>query len=236
MVVSWLTMRPILASFMALVTTVAVSAQVAAQAPPPPGPPPGYQPAPPGYPPGYYPRPGYPPPGYPPPGYPPPAYPPTYGVPGYTPPPIQVPTSAMDPDNPPAGYHTESRSRSGMVTAGAVMLGISYVISAAAAGASLGDKTDNLVPLFIPVAGPFVTLRTAHVFQRTSDGGEQVGRVFGAIGLILDGIVQVAGFSLLVIGLAVRKDVVVKDKPEETASAVPDVTVGLQGASARWTF
>lgn len=253
-------MQSSFASLVAFVTTLAVSAQVAAQVPPPaetpppvpppaayPPPPPGYPPpgypppgyAPPGYPPPGYAPPGYPPPGYAPPGYAPPAYypatPPGYG-PGYTPPlPPSAQRALLDPENPPDGYHTESRARSGMVVAGGVMLGIGYGISAAAAGAGLSDGNDNLVPLFIPVAGPFVTLNTARVFRGGEDTGEDVGKVFGAIGLIFDGLIQVTGVTLLVVGLAARKEVVVRDKPE-AASAVPEIAVGPRSATARWSF
>lgn len=253
-------MKSSFASLVAFVTSLAVSAQVAAQVPPPadpapPAPPPAaYQPPPPGYPPPGYPPPGYAPPGYPPPGYPPPGYaqpgypppgyapppyypttPPGYG-PGYTPPlPPSAQRALLDPEDPPEGYHTESRARSGMVVAGGVMLGVGYVISAASAGAGLSDGNDDLVPLFIPVAGPFVTLSTARVFRGGADSGEDVGKVFGAIGLILDGLVQTAGFTLLVVGLAARKDVVVRDKPE-AASAVPEIAIGPRSAAARWSF
>jgi hypothetical protein len=224
-------MKRRLASLIALTEALALSAQVSAQPAPPP-PPPAYPPPqivyppPPGYSPGY----GLPPP----PGY--------YYPPGAASPISAGPAVKMDPDNPPAGYHTESRARSGLVVAGGVMFGIAYVFSAAAAVGGITDHSSELVPLFVPVAGPFVTLGSAHVFERTSDDAAQVGRVFGAMGLILDGIVQVSGFTLLVIGMAVRKEVVVKDSAGDAdarvrpRTMVPDVAVGPGGMSARWTF
>lgn len=251
-------MQSSLASLVGFVTMIAVSAQVAAQVPPPAAapqpvapagaqPPPGYPP--PGYPPPGY-APGYPPPGYPPPTHPPPAYypgqpppgyyqgqPPGY-PPGYVPTPVTSPAVPMDPEDPPDGYHTETRARSGLVVAGAVMLGVGYGISAAAAGAGLSGGDEELVPLFVPVIGPFWALDTSDVFRQASDGAEQTGNVFGAIGLILDGIVQATGFTLLIVGLAARKTVIVRDKPEsaQPTGAAPDIAIGPRGATARWTF
>src|SRR5688572_15787699 len=107
--------------------------------PPPPPPPPGYGQPPPGYgqpPPGY----GQPPPGYPPPGYgPPPGYPP-----GYYPPPGYGPPAEYPPVGPkrmnyeegqpiPPGYRVETRARRGLIIAGAVTFGVTYLLSAFAA-------------------------------------------------------------------------------------------------------
>jgi len=215
---------PSFASGIALLGALAVASPAAAQAPPaPPPPPPVYQQ------PGYYPPPqAYPPPPAYAPGYPPPGYAPAYGYPplGYAAP-RPMP---MDPDNPPDGYHTESRMRTGLVVGGGVLFGVPYLLSAATAAGGLSDHNDELVPLFIPVVGPFVTLSTAHVFVGTDNDLEQVGRIFGAMGLIIDGIMQVAGFSLVVVGLSVQKRVVVRDR------GVPEVALGPRGATARWRF
>jgi len=123
---------------------------------------------------------------------------PVYAPPGYVPyaPPVAKPV-AMNPDDPPPGYHTESRARSGMVAGGAVMLGISYVLSAGGAAAALGNNDRDYEPLFIPVVGPFVALGSTHALQATNDGLQQAGRVLGAMGLIIDGLVQVTGASLV---------------------------------------
>lgn len=220
-----------------LLSTLALSSSAGAQQPPDPSAsaPPGYAPPPPGYAP---PAPGYAPPGYAQPGYPPGYAPPGYPAPGYAPypayaapPPIQ-PTSKMDPDNPPPGFHTESRIRSGLAVGGGVMLGAAYLISAVSAVSDGGVSTR---PLYIPVAGPFITLKTAKVFYAPKDDVTYVGNVFGAIGLILDGIVQIGGATMLVIGVAVQKPVVVRDRPV-TASALPQVGVGPGSATATWKF
>jgi hypothetical protein len=253
--------RSALVSWAAIATVLAVTDPVAAQAVAPPASsqvppaepiaPPVVAPAPVYLPPGYgqpvYPPPAYAQPGYPPPAYypPPSSYPPAYAPPGYAPPGYAPPGYApqgyavlptavtpMNPDNPPPGYHTESRSRSGFVVSGAVMFGIAYVLSATAAIAAESANDSGYGPLFIPVVGPFVAMGSTHTFQGTSDAAEQVGRVFGGIGLVVDGLLQVAGASLIVVGLAVRKDVVVRDRPV----AVPEVGVGPGGMTARWSF
>jgi hypothetical protein len=220
------------APVVAFVTALAMGSTALAQTPPA-APPPGYGPAAPGYPPPGYP-PGYAPPGYAPPGY---AGQGAYAVPGYgQPPPAGMPPARMDPDHPPPGYHTESRMRSGMAVGGGVMLGAAYLISAGVGATGLTDDNRGLDPLFVPVVGPFVTLSTAHVFRRTDDGLAYVGKVFGGIGLILDGVVQVAGLSLLVAGLAARKHVVVRDRDEEISRVLPKVDVGPTGGSMTWQF
>lgn len=225
--------RP-LVPLIAFVTALGVSASAAAQTPPPyPAqgyPPPGYAPAP--YPPGY---------GAYPPGYGPPGYPPNYAPPGYAPPPAPPrftappPPARMDPDDPPPGYHTESRSRRGIVLGGALMLGIPYLISAGVGAAGITDHNRGIVPMLVPVVGPFITLETSHVFEGTRDQAATVGRVFGAMGLIVDGVLQVGGLSLVVVGLAAQKRVVVRDR-DEPAAAVPTVSLGPTGATALWRF
>jgi hypothetical protein len=236
----------------AFLSTVALGAPAFAQAAvPPPAPAPGVetvQPTPlqPVAPVPVYVQPGYPQPGYAP-GPPPPGYAPVYPQPGVVypsgyPQPVYVSPRArpmgMNPDDPPPGYHTESRARMGLVVAGAVMLAIPYVLSVTAAVSASAGNDSGYSPLFVPVAGPFIALSTTHALVGTSDGLQEVGRVFGSIGLILDGILQVSGASLLLVGLVARHDVVVRDAPPERAgaTAMPEVSLGLGGATARWSF
>jgi hypothetical protein len=239
---------PWVASALVIGAALAVCTRATAQTAPSPTPAPGAEapapgaapapmqvyvvPAPQTYPPpGYYP-PGYAPPGYAPPGYPPPGYyPPGYPPPGYLPQRGAKPPR-MNPDDPPPGYHTESQSRGGLVVGGAVMLGVSYLLSALVASATVASHDSGDEPLFIPIVGPFITLSTSHVFVGTNEPLLETGRVFGGIGLIFDGLLQVAGASLLLVGLAVPKDVVVRDPPP----GVPDVSFGPRGATARWAF
>jgi hypothetical protein len=48
-------------------------------------------------------------------------------------------------------------------------------------------------------------------------------------------VIQVTGLSLLVVGLAARKNVVVRDTAQQRG-AVPEITIGLRSAAARWSF
>jgi hypothetical protein len=189
----------------------------------------------PAYPPGYVP-PAYPP-GYVVPVYPAPVYvQPGYAAPGYAP--GEPPRSrrarraaAMDPDNPPPGYHTETRARTGLIVGGAVTFGLPYLLSATAAASTLSASGSMYEPLFIPVVGPFITLGSAHIFAGTNDPGTQVARVFGGFGLMLDGLIQLGGATMLIVGLAWPREVVVPDR-----GIVPEVSFGPTGGSLRWSF
>jgi hypothetical protein len=224
--------KPSLGSLAAFITTVTVGAQVVAQTPP--APPTGFEQATPPPPAAASPVPVYLAPGYAQPVYPPPTYyAPGYPPPGYSlyPPRVAKPVP-MNPDDPPPGYHTESRARSGLVVGGAVMFGISYVLSALGAVSGQASGSTEYAPLFIPVVGPFVALGSTHALVATNDGLQQAGRALGAIGLVFDGVIQVAGVSLIVVGFAVPRSVVVRDPPP----GVPEVGLGPGGATARWTF
>jgi hypothetical protein len=117
-----------------------------------------------------------------------------------------------------------------MVVSGAVLLGISYLLSITWAATAVSDHNAELAPLFIPVVGPFMTIASADVFE-----GHDAAKAIGGAFLIVDGIVQVSGLSLLVIGVAARKAVAVPDPPK-SALSLDDVTVGPRGASVRWRF
>src|SRR5688572_23483325 len=166
------------ASAAAVATVLASSGHLLAQPaqpaptdlpPPPPPPPPaahGQPPPPPGYyppPPGYYP----PPPGhYPPPGYPVGAYPPGYPAPVYVPqqPYVTYPAYPTAPPEP-VEYEYRSEPRKGLVIAGAVLLGVGWIIPALIGATALADGNEELGPLLIPVAGPFITIGTAELFD-----------------------------------------------------------------------
>jgi len=103
------------------------------------------------------PAPAYPPPAYPPPAYPPPTYAPA--------PPVYMPSgpSIYHPSGPkrmayedgqavPPGYRVEQRVRQGPVIAGALLLGIPYVIGLTAASIAQYDGGSKW--LAVPVAGP----------------------------------------------------------------------------------
>jgi hypothetical protein len=101
----------------------------------------------------------------------------------------------------PAGYHTETRKRKGLIIGGAVTLGATYLLSAmvAAAGADLSDSGNNSVAsLYVPVFGPFIQLANA---------GSSTGRFW----CVIDGGAQAAGLAMLISGLVLDKTILVRN-------------------------
>lgn len=112
----------------------------------------------------------------------------------------------------PEGYRQDTQSRSGLVKGGAATLfsvyGLTAVVGSFLVLAEDIDTEDGVddngvdpedyYPLFIPVAGPFVTIATA-----------DTGRAGSAV-LIVNGVTQVAGFAMFVAGFAAQKDVLVR--------------------------
>lgn len=213
---------------------VAVAAPAMAddpQQPPPPGngqpPPPGYgQPPPPGY--GQPPPPGYgqPPPGYYPPGYPPPGYPPPgYGQPYYAPQDSRPRYLDYEEDQPiPQGYHLRTKARTGLIGGGAGLLGGTWFVSLMVG--LIGDGANNpgdggWAALYVPVAGPWIAIDTLH-----SDG---TGTPF----LVLDGVAQLGGAAMIVLGAVLQEKRLVRDDiSKSTVTVTPYVSprgFGLTG-------
>lgn len=179
-------------------------------------PPPGYGQPPPGYAPGYGPPPGY---GQPPPGYgqPPPSY---YNG---TYPPIGPKQINYDEGAPiPPGYRVETLANRGLIVGGAVTFGTTYLLSAFVAAIAVdGNGSNEFGPLFIPVIGPFITIKTAE------------SEDFGTFTLLLDGVAQAGGVAMFVAGMLtdrkylIRNDIVTA-KPKVTLTpVVSSQTVGL---------
>lgn len=121
--------------------------------------------------------------------YPPPGYP----YPGYA---GRRETPYEDGMAVPPGAHVESRSRRGLVIAGSILFGISYGITllVGLGGVSAGSGEFSL--LAVPVVGPLLLAANAD-FE-------------GAFGLALfSTIPQATGVLLFILGLAVRKQVLV---------------------------
>lgn len=203
--------------------------------PPPPAPSqpaPAYgQPPPPGY--GQQPPPGYgqpPPPGYgqqPPPGY------------GYGPPPPQGPEEMdyIEGMTIPPGYTRDSQIRKGLVIGGAVTFGTMWLLSVAVGAVAMeieeeddewGGDSDGVSPtdagmLMIPVGGPFISIAT----YEASAGG--------AVLLVIDGIAQAGGLAMLIVGLAAKKDVLVRTGDVEM-TVTPMVGQGRTGLGVLGRF
>jgi hypothetical protein len=193
--------------------SVASVARATDPPPPPPAaastPPPGYgQPPPPGYgqppPPGYYPPPGYGQPYYPPPGQPTDTRP---------------VTMEYDEEQPiPAGYHLRTKVRAGLVGGGAGLLGGLWIVSIFVgifgnAGNALVGAEEKWTPMYIPMVGPFITIGTAS--NDLSGGGTAL--------LAVDGIGQLGGAAMIVLGIALPKKTLVRDAV--AFSPLPGMTV-----------
>jgi hypothetical protein len=94
----------------------------------------------------------------------------------------------------PPGYELRDRSQRGLVIAGSVTLGSTWLLSAITAGIiASGGSEEEFVPLFVPLAGPFITLGTAD------------SNTLGSFLLVADGLAQVMGLGMLVAGVIYPK-------------------------------
>lgn len=183
--------------------------------------------------PGYGPPPGYPPPPY---GYgPPPGYPPPYGY-GIPPPERFGPPTReyTHGERIPPGYHLEQHGKKKLIVAGVAIFGGCYLASALAAGHTLSerysDESTALSALFIPVAGPFVTIGTTGLDFSSED--DRVPILF----LMIDGLAQTAGVVLAIAGLSASETAVLVRNDQEGASIAPQIVVGARAAALRWQF
>jgi hypothetical protein len=139
--------------------------------------------------------------------------------------PSRLPYREGDPI--PTGYRVEDSSGSGLAVGGGAVLGVAYAASVVAA---MGD-TRGAGWLWVPVVGPFgsilaqdvrcevpseTTLENAPTEATSSvDACSQkiVDTARRVTLLLIDGLVQVAGGSLLVVGLTTRQRELVRDQP-----------------------
>jgi hypothetical protein len=165
------------------------------------------------------------PPGVPPPSSVAPGQPPVYAW-GYSAP---MEFSYIEGRPIPTGYHLETRQRSGLILAGGLVLGITYALSISVAGASR-EHADRW--LLVPVAGPFIDLAARPTCDRTSDpftgtrnycNDDSSART----SLMLDGLTQVGGAVLTIVGLATPRRVVVRDDAPYAARSGPGFTWSL---------
>ena len=107
-----------------------------------------------------------------------------------------------------------------MVIGGSVTAGSLWFLSA---GAAVLSRDSDLVPLYLPVAGPFVTWRTADA------------KDMAALALLLDGLGQAAGVGLFIAGLVAKKDVLVREDLAGLA-VVPIVGANQTGLAVGGSF
>lgn len=128
----------------------------------------------------------------------------------------------------PPGYHESTRMRKGLVIAGAVLFGTTYLLSALV-GAIVTDCQcgGTATALLIPGAGPFVELG-------------QSNSATGSFSLVLDGLSQVGGLAMFIAGLAVPRTVLVRDDYASSSgfhlTVSPIVGPGQRGMGLVGTF
>ncbi len=159
--------------------------------------------------------------------YPAPASPPPYYAPALVPP-ATLPYEEGEPI--PNGYVIKKRSVRSLLIGGSVTFGTTYLVSLifgaalAAGGVSDGQR---YLPLVAPIVGPFITIGT-------------VGSGAGTPVLVLDGLLQLGGMTLLLCGAAMdEKFLQHTAPPADRALDVllhPAPILTSRGGGLRWTF
>jgi hypothetical protein len=128
--------------------------------------------------------------------------------------PIPPLDSAYGPDSGgehiPPGYRLEERRIKALTVTGPVVLGISYVGGLVVVSALGFPNSSGWLAL--PVAGPWVTLATRKDScdlrpQRGCDGLDNLARFY----LAVDGVAQLAGATVTIFGITVRRKRLVRD-------------------------
>jgi len=100
------------------------------------------------------------------------------------------------------------------VVAGGVVLAVPYVIGLSATNPS--HPNDPMNWLFVPGLGPWMALgsrrSSCNEVSNPDNSWCGVSDAFALMGLIFDGIVQTTGATLLIVGLAVPKKVLVRNE------------------------
>lgn len=134
----------------------------------------------------------------------------------------------------PEGYQLEERPRTALVTTGWILTGVAYGGALAASGGA-GFKNESGW-LAVPLLGPWMTLgqRNYHCDNSSDARADCVADVFVVMGLIMDGIMQSGGGTLLMVGyLAPKKGLVREDA---TLRIVPMRVGSGQGVGIRGSF
>lgn len=101
----------------------------------------------------------------------------------------------------PAGYHPRTQIRTGLVITGAAILGGVWLLNALVASVAIDTNQAQAAPLFVPIIGPFIAMGTFRSLQATD-----------AFFLALDGLVQAGGAALLIVGIAMPRHQLVRDR------------------------
>ena len=191
-------------------TSVFAQAQPPMSAPPAPMPPPPVaQPAIPDQPPPPYPG------QYPPPGYPPgqPYYP--YAPQGVAPWGPRFITDWQEGMPIPYGYHQTKRARRGLVVAGSIVFGVTYLYTAMLAAESPSSSRGDESWLYLPVLGPLLQMT-----QADSRWGTGV--------LTLDALAQASGVAMFIAGMIYPRTILVRS--DLASMTVVPMKIGMEGS------
>ena len=125
----------------------------------------------------------------------------------------------------PPGYRRTQKARRPLVIAGTVMLATGYGLSLPIGLTALAiDNDSEYAWLAVPAVGPFVTLAiTNH------------GAPWETTMLLLDGLTQAGGLSLLIAGF-VAKEEVIERNPKSVARPAPEFFVGPRSVGMKMKF
>ena len=126
----------------------------------------------------------------------------------------------------PAGYHQVKRIRTGLVTGGGIMFGVSYLISVliAAVGQDLSGANNPFWPQFIPVVGPFIQM-----------GVTPLATV--AVYCTFLGLVQAGGLAMFIAGFAAPHTYLARDSyTKNDLQFVPFITPTSSGFALSGRF
>lgn len=117
----------------------------------------------------------------------------------------------------PPGYHTVKRTRKGLVIGGALTFGITYLVTALGGAIAADTGGGRGAALFVPVFGPYGMV------------GEDAGAT-GSFLLVLNSLTQAAGVTMLSVGLAKPKSVLVRDDLAKIEVTPAPMTFGANSA------
>lgn len=133
---------------------------------------------------------------------------------------VSRPGVAPAPPAPPVILKHELRPRYGLIGGGAALLGVMYSLTVlGAAAAAAGEHETAIWPLYLPVVGPFLQLRS------TSGPAQAL--------LVFDGVSQLGGLTMMILGGALKKKVLVY---ESRISLAPAPLMGGSGLVATGRF
>ena len=107
------------------------------------------------------------------------------------------PSNWQAEDPVPSGYHVTTKPRTGLIIGGASVFGSSYVVTALTA-LLFSDSTNRWRTALIPGIGPLVCAATAHRQVTMLD--------------VISSAAQLGGLTMMVIGAAFPKSVLVRDQ------------------------